>query len=154
MHNLYKTLACLLIYLSLGIGSSLANTTANQTDELSPILPATGLPFRITIEQASFQLPVGIHSGVVGVYNGLWVFIAGRTNGLHGFSADPFPPDAQNTTIYVVDPNTGLASSRSLTDPSSGLTQQQIDTLSVTSPQSYQAGNTAFGEPAPAARPQ
>lgn len=33
---------------------------------------------------------------------------------------------------------------RSLLDPKSGLTQNQIDTLSVTAPQSYQTGNTLY----------
>lgn len=119
--------------------------TANQTDTLSPVLPETNLPFSIVITQATFQLPVGFHSGVVGVYKGQWVFIAGRINGLHGFDpSNNFPADAQNTSIYVVNPNTGGVSFRSLSDPSSGLTQQQIDTLTVTSPQYYQEANTLY----------
>lgn len=126
---------------------NLATTSAiadNQTLTLSPILPNSQLPFRIVIEEAGFLLPTGFHSGVVGVYNGLWVFIAGRTNGLHGFGVDPFPPSAQNTVVYVVNPATGRVTSRDLTDPSSGLTRQQIDSLSVTSPQGYQDGNTLY----------
>jgi hypothetical protein len=140
MKRLSTTLACLSVSLTLGIGSAAANTTNNQTDDLSPILPAASLPFQVVIEQTNFQLPVGLHSGVVGVYHGLWVFIAGRINGLHGFGPDPFPPEAQNTSIYVVNPTTGSVTSRSLKDPSAGLNQQQIDTLSVTSPQAYQDG--------------
>lgn len=119
------------------------STTPNQTDTVSPVLPSDGLPFQVVIEKANFQLPVGFHSGVVGVYKGLWVFIAGRINGLHGFGAsNNFPADQQNTSIYVVNPATGQVSSRSLNDPSSGLTQQQIDSLTVTSPQGYQETNT------------
>lgn len=137
-----KTLVFLMVYFTLGI--ALANTTDNQTDELSPVLPQTGLPFRVMIEQANFQLPVGFHSGLVGVYRRYWIFIAGRINGLHGFGADPFPPDFQNTNIYVVDPALGIVKSRSLTEPGSGLTQQQIDTLTVTSPQGYQEGDTLY----------
>jgi hypothetical protein len=149
MKRLPKKSAYLIAFLSIGIG--IANASDNQTDQLSPILPETTLPFRVQIETANFQLPVGIHSGVVGVYQGLWVFIAGRYNGLHGFNSLPSPPnpanfpaDQQNTSIYVVNPNTGVTFSRSLADPSSGLTQQQIDTLSVTSPQGYQEGNTLY----------
>src|SRR6188472_3359497 len=68
--------------------------TANQTDALSPVLPGSQLPFQVTIEKA-FEMPVGFHSGAVGVYKGLWVFIAGRTNGMHGFGpSNNFPPDA------------------------------------------------------------
>lgn len=119
--------------------------SANQTDTLSPILPETNLPFSIVITRANFQLPVGFHSGVVGVYQGQWVFIAGRINGLHGFNpSNNFPADMQNTNIYVINSNTGSVSSRSLSDPSSGLTQQQIDTLTVTSPQYYQEANTLY----------
>ena len=144
MKSLLKAFACLLICLNIGIGTSFANTTDNQTDQLSPVLPAAGLPFRVVIEKANFTLPVGIHSGVVGVYKGLWIFIAGRMNGLHGFAGDPFPADEQNVSIYVVNPATGVTASRELADPSSGLNQQQIDTFSVTSPQGFQENNTLY----------
>lgn len=117
----------------------------NQTTTVSTVQSQSGLPFSISIQQANFQLPVGFHSGVVGVYQGKWIFTAGRTNGLHGFDpTNNFPADKQNTTIYVVDPTNGSVKSRSLSDSSSGLTQQQIDTLSVTSPQGYQEGNTLY----------
>ena len=139
------SLVSVLIYFALGTGALSANTTANQTDELSPILPGATLPFRVVIEQANFQLPEGLQSGAFGVYQGLWVLIAGRTNGVHGFDAfGNFPPIAQNTSIFVVNPLTGVTMSRSLSDPGSGLNQQQIDTLSVTSPQSYQENNTLY----------
>lgn len=115
----------------------------NQTATLSPVLPSTGLPFQVVIQTAKFQLPVGFHSGVFGQYKGYWVFMAGSLMGLHGFNVtDNFPANMQNRTIYVVNPSTGQTFSRSLTDPASGLTQQQIDTLSVISPQSYQEVNT------------
>lgn len=154
MKNLSNMLICLLSIL-IGIEVSFAKTSSaklpsihsspNQTDTVSPVLPQTGLPFSIVIEQANFQLPVGFHSGVVGVYKGQWIFIAGRINGLHGFNpTNNFPADKQNTSIYVVNSATGAVSSRSLYDSSSGLTQQQIDTLSVTSPQGYQEVNTLF----------
>jgi hypothetical protein len=116
----------------------------NQTPTTSTILPETSLPFSVVIQQANFQLPVGIHSGMVGVYQGLWVFIAGKTDGLHGFGPDPFPVLAQNTSIYVVNPTNGAVYSRSLKDPGSGLTQAQIDSLSVVSPQGYQEENTLY----------
>lgn len=119
--------------------------TDNQTVTLSPVLPDTSLPFRIVIETANFQLPVGFHSGMVGMYKGYWIFIGGRINGLHGFGiTNNFPADQQNTSIYVVNPATGAIFSRSLYDSSSGLTQQQIDSLSVTSPQGYQEVNTLY----------
>lgn len=144
MKNLAKALAYPFFYVSLGLVSSIGHATDNQTDQLSPILPVTGLPFRVTIEQTNFQLPAGVHSGLFGVYQGLWVFIAGSTIGLHGFGPNPFPPEAQNRNVYVVNPNTGLVLSRSLDDPSSGLTPQQVDSLSTISPQGYQANHTLY----------
>ncbi len=145
MKDVRKTLGYVLVYLALGTGISSANTTDNQTDDLSQILPGSALPFSVALEQTNIQLPVGLHSGVFGVYQGLWILIAGRTNGLHGFTdVGSFPAGYQNTNIYVVNPTTGIISSRSLNDPSSGLSQQQIDTLSVTSPQGYQDGTTLY----------
>lgn len=122
-----------------------AGISPNQTDQLSPVLPVTSLPFRVVIEKAAFQLPVGFHSGAVGVYQGLWVFIAGRINGLHGFGpTNNFPADMQNTNIYVVNPVAGVVFERSIKEASAGLNAQQIDSLSVTSPQFYQEGDTLY----------
>jgi hypothetical protein len=117
-----------------------ADLTLNQTALTTPILPGSALPFTVQIEEAGFLLPVAIHSGVAGRANGKWLFLAGRTNGLHGFNNDPnnFPPSQQNTYVQVVDPVSRTTSIRSLTDPGSGLSQHQIDLLSVTSPQAYQ----------------
>ena len=116
----------------------------NQTDELSPIYPETALPFRLEINTASFSLPVGLQSYSSAIYKGKWIFLAGRTNGLHGFDniGNSFPPVYQNTTVYVVDPYFGTFKSRSLSE--SGLTQTQIDELSVTSAQDYQKGGTLY----------
>lgn len=116
----------------------------NQTATLSPILSQELLPFSISIETASFNLPNGIHSGVFATHNGMWLFLAGRTNGMHGFGVDPFPPLKQNTTALVVDFENQQVYSRELDDSTSGLSQDQIDTLSVTSPQFYQNGKTLY----------
>lgn len=116
----------------------------NQTDTLSPVLDPDALPFTITIETAPFNLPAGIHSGAVAVHDGKWLFLAGRTNGLHGFGPDPFPPSLQNKTAYVVDYATQTVYSRALDHATSGLTQTQIDNLSVTSPQFFQNQKTLY----------
>jgi len=121
-------------------------TLDNQTSTLSPVFPSTNLPFQVVIETL-FQLPIGFQSGVIGQYKGLLVLIAGRTNGLHGFDNNGvlnFPVSAQNTNIYVVNLTTGAVYSRALNDPSSGLTQAQIDTLSVTNPEGYQEADTLY----------
>ncbi len=125
---------------------SAASPSPNQTQELSPVLQNAFDTFQLQIVQADFSLPNGLQSYAWASYNGQWLFLAGRTNGLHDFSNtdDNFPPTAQNTDIYVVNPATGTTYSRSLYDPSSGLTQEQIDTLSVTSPQSEWNGDTLY----------
>ncbi len=124
----------------------------NQTSTVSPILPGNELPFKVRIEILKdkdgndFLLPNGLQSYDVGIHKGKWLLMNGRTNGLHGFNNDPnnFPPEAQNTVVYVIDPVKRTVVSRSLTSPSSGLTQDQIDSLSVTSAESYQSGHTLY----------
>ncbi len=88
-----------------------------------------------------------LQSFASGIYNDQWVLIAGRTNGLHGFSDDGlanFPPRYQNTDVWVIDPVSKETWSRSLNDTSSGLTSSEIDSLSSTNTESYQDGNTLF----------
>jgi hypothetical protein len=120
----------------------------NQTATTTPVLPPTSLPFSVSIGLSNIQLPNGWHSGAVGFWKGKCLLIAGRTNGMHGFSAESnasnFPPSAQNKVLYVIDFKCQKVWQRSLTDSRSGLTQGQIDLLSVTSPQSFQSGNTLY----------
>ena len=120
--------------------------TNNQTDDLSPVLVNQSVPFEITIESTDLRVPGGIHSAASAQCGSNYLFIAGRTNGLHGFADgnNDFPPSLQNSSIFVINPCTQTVHSRSLYDPLSGLNQQQIDTLSVTSPQSYQSDNTLY----------
>lgn len=118
----------------------------NQTPTVSPVYPADELPFDVVIRQADFSLPKGIQSFAYGNYKGKWIFLTGRINGLHGFdnNNNNFPPNKQNRTVYVVDPEQKITFSRSLTSPGSGLTQKQIDELSVTSAQSTQHDDTLY----------
>ena len=117
----------------------------NQTADLTPVLVDQQLPFDVSIKLA-FTMPVGIQAAAAAQCGSQYLFIAGRVNGLHGFAGDSsdFPPDQQNTTVFVINPCTKTVYSRSLHDPLSGLTQAQIDSLSVTSPQFYQRGNTLY----------
>jgi hypothetical protein len=118
----------------------------NQTATNTPVIPDNGVPFTIDIEQANFSLPSGLQSYVVGTDHGQWLLLAGRINGLHGFNNNDnnFPPDTQNTTVFVVDPKAQTVVTRSLTDAESGLTQAQIDILSATGSQFYQSGDTLY----------
>jgi len=117
----------------------------NQTSDLSTVsqLP---LPFKITIELADFSLPTGLQTTATAQCGSHYLFITGRTNGMHTFNNDNdnFPPNQQNTTVFVVNPCTRTVTTRSLHDPYSGLTQKQIDSLSVTAAQYYQKGNTLY----------
>jgi hypothetical protein len=58
----------------------------NQTPTVSPILSGSDLPFRVSIERADFSLPVGLQSYVSAIYQGKWLLLAGRTNGMHDFN--------------------------------------------------------------------
>jgi len=120
----------------------------NQTPNFTIPLPEDSLPYRVTVEQADFSLPVGLQSFSHAVYKGEWLFIGGRTNGLHNVdntdptpAANSFPASQQNTVVYVVNPQKKTSYSRSLSDPTSKLTQAQIDILSVTNALFYQTLN-------------
>ena len=114
----------------------------NQTSYVSYPLPEDSLPFRLEIKQASFSLPNGLQAYVIGRYKQDWLLLAGRTYGLHGFLGDTFPVSSQNTLVYVINLATGSIISRSLTDPSSQLAQEQIDQLSVTNSLFFQGGGS------------
>lgn len=116
----------------------------NQTSNLTVPLPEDSLPYRVTLEQADFMLPAGLHSFAYAVYKDEWLLIAGRTNGLHNVNnTDPtsnsFPPSQQNTVVFVVNPKKGTTYYRSLYDPSAHLSQSQIDLLSATNTLFYYA---------------
>jgi len=115
----------------------------NQTSYVTFPLPEYGLPFRLSIEQASFSLPVGLQAYAFGSYKQEWLLLAGRTYGLHGFEGDTFPVSSQNTELYVLNLEAGTIVSRSLTDPQSGLSQEQIDQLSVTNAFFFQGNGSA-----------
>jgi hypothetical protein len=119
---------------------------ANQTDDFSPIDINPSLPFTVKVEVENFQIPGGIQSGAKAQCGSYFLFLAGRTNGLHGFdnNDDNFPIQEQNTNVIVINVCTKAVYVRSLHDSRAGLTQKQIDTLSVTSPQSYQSGDTLY----------
>ncbi len=142
IHSVWR--GCLVLVATLGLVSPA--TAQNQTTNLSPVLSSNSVPFRVQIEEAAFSLPAGLQSYIVGTSGGKWLLLAGRINGLHGFNAGSsnFPPDTQNTTVFVVDPTLQTITTRSLTNSGSGLATNQIDLLSVTGAQSYQSGNTLY----------
>jgi hypothetical protein len=114
------------------------------------------LPYRISLREYDFgagQLP-GLHSYASGRYDGKWVLLAGRTNGVHDLDQtgqQSFPAEFQNRDVWVIDPMSKQSWHRSLGDPSTGVTDQvsgltpaQIASLTPTNNQFAQVGNTLY----------
>lgn len=86
---------------------------------------AQDLPFAISVEPVNFPAFPGIQSFVAGHHDGKWVFIGGRTDGLHQrqpFAA--FQPDGNNTTITVADFDEKQIWQRSVNELSINLQEQ------------------------------
>jgi hypothetical protein len=120
----------------------------NQTATLNQVAPGNVFPFSVPFSvqiQTAFVMPSGLQSFVLGTYQGQWLLLSGRINGLHGFgNSNNFPPDTQNTAVVVVNPAKHTVTTRLLTDAESGLTQAQIDLLTVTGAQFFQSGTTLY----------
>ena len=144
MHSPSARLAGIVV--ALLIVSAAPAWAQNQTPDVTPVLTEDSVPFRISIEPAGFSLPSGLQSYVAATSGGRWLLLAGRSNGLHGFNNDDnnFPANQQNTSVFVVDPVAQTVTQRSLTLAAAGLTQAEVDLLSVTNAQSYQLGNTLY----------
>lgn len=83
--------------------------------------------FNYTVELTPVSLPnfPGLHSYVHGQYNGKWLIIGGRKDGIHArqpFNA--FPQASNNTDIYVVDINTQQFWSASVNSLPTGIAEQ------------------------------
>lgn len=71
----------------------------------------------LEIEPLEISGMPGFHSGALVTYNGRWIAIGGRTNGLHGFqSAFSFPFNGKNMNAYLINPITGEVNSASMLD--------------------------------------
>lgn len=110
----------------------------NQTATVSPILPGSELPFEISVRKAGFSLPQGLQSYVYAKHQNKLLLLTGLVQGQHSFKI------GRNTTAFVVDLFEGTTISRSLLDPASGLTQAQIDLLSVANAQFIQTNQTLY----------
>lgn len=138
----FFSLGCLLV------GSALTAQATNQTATVSPI-ELTGLPYGIEMQVAdmgSAELPT-LQSYASGTYDGKWILAAGRTNGLHSFTQSGvtnFPPAAQNTDLWVIDPLAKQSWHRSLGDGTAGISSSVFNALSATATQSVQRNNTLY----------
>ena len=110
-------------------------------------LPAVGgvLPYGITLREVSLAPAVvpNIHSVAAADWSGQWVILAGRTNGLHGLTGNnAFDPSFENREVWVIDPVAKQSWHKSLeTSAASGLSQDQVDSLSAVNTQFYQDGD-------------
>lgn len=99
-------------------------------------------PYSIEVERINMPGTPSIHSFAFAQSNGKWLFIAGRTNGLHGFDAvSAFPKQYANKNIFVVDPVTIQTWSRNIF---ADLTFQTADPLRSTNMQYFQDGNKLY----------
>src|SRR5262245_51506112 len=72
------------------------------------------LPFQVDLVEVRFPGAPALHSFAAAEYKGKWLFIGGRTNGIHSFDPLPinnFPPALANHWVWVVDPILSTASS-------------------------------------------
>jgi hypothetical protein len=106
------------------------------------------LPFQVDLVEVRFPGAPALHSFAAAQLNGKWLFIGGRTNGIHSFDPLPinnFPPSQANHWVWVVDPGQSRAVSVDLYDqnitPPLGLI---ADALSSNNTQSFQEGNTLY----------
>lgn len=99
-------------------------------------------PYTIELERITMPGTPLIHSFAFAEANGKWLFVGGRTNGLHGF--DPgtaFPKQYSNKNIFVVDPSTVQTWSRNIF---ANLSINFADPLRSTNMQFVQVGNKLF----------
>jgi len=99
-------------------------------------------PYSIELEQITMPGTPAIHSFAFAQSNGKWLFIGGRTNGLHGFSAGTsFPKQYSNKNIYVVNPVTLSTYSKNIFTE---YTFTAADPLRSANMQSFQDGNKLY----------
>lgn len=125
----------------------LAGSAAAQHQTATLDSPVTGgrLPYSVSLRETSLApaaLP-NLHSAAAAVWEGQWVLLGGRTNGLHGLTGmNAFDPLYENREVWVIDPVTRQSWHKSLieTSPASGLTADQVDSLSSVNAQFHQSG--------------
>ena len=134
--------------LLLSMGAFYSIQAAHQTETFDDPVAPVSLPFQLTMNQVSFttQIPT-LHSYASGQWEGQWVLLAGKTNGLHGMTGGgtPFDPAYENREVWVIDPVAGQSWKKSLaTSPASGLTNDVVDSLSSVNTQYLQVDATLY----------
>ncbi len=109
---------------------------------VTSVAAAQSLPFTVEIvERAQTQSPA-LHSTAVGHHDGFWLFVTGRTDGIHPFTnlEAAFPAAFSNGAVVVYEPSTDTR----WTAPLSGLPADVERSLRVTNPQFVQVGETLY----------
>jgi hypothetical protein len=71
--------------------------------------------FTVSISPAALTSVPALHSGAFTEWNGKWIFIGGRIDGLHNFQAgQAFDAFSRNDSVFVVDPANNTHTSASL----------------------------------------
>jgi hypothetical protein len=97
--------------------------------------------FRVEIEPYVLNDMPGIHSGAVASYNGRWIIIGGRVNGLHGFQSPfAFPTSGKNEFAWVIDPISG----QKWSSPMSSLPVDMYESLTSSNIPFCQVENTLY----------
>jgi hypothetical protein len=98
-------------------------------------------PFAVTLADEPITAMPGIHSFAFAQSNSKWLFIGGRTNGLHGFLT-PFAFETQyaNDQVTVVDPIANMNWAASTTS----LPDSIREPITSTNMEYYQDGNTLY----------
>jgi hypothetical protein len=100
------------------------------------------LPFTVTLEEVTQTEIPAMHSFAFGQYQGWWIAIGGRINGLHGFFPfTAFPEESANSNIRLIDPENGDTYQFALNALGAAI---NIDPLKATNPQYAQVGETLY----------
>ena len=137
------------------ISAFLPVESANQTSTVDTPGDPADVPFTVRIEQATLEFPVvtnpgdtetnqGVQGYAYATQNGKWLILCGKTTGGHNFlpGGGNFPPKQQNKIVYVVDTVANTISYRFLTDPSSGLSDLEVEYISAQVPEFFQLSDS------------
>lgn len=97
--------------------------------------------YKLILEPVSISGLMGVQSYAIGQYNGKWLIVGGRLDGLHRRQPwASFDINGHNNQLIVVDP----LSKQKWTSPLTSLPDSIEEQLSSTNPNFFQEGNTLF----------
>jgi len=97
--------------------------------------------FTVSVSPSLITAVPGLHSGAFAEWNGKWIFIGGRIDGLHIFQAgQAFGVASRNDSVFVVDPANNLYSAASL----STLPHSMYEAIVSTNMEYYRDDSTLY----------